>query len=185
MPEKCATLIKKNSLWWFLWWHRGHKKLNAASYCIRASEGTVQLLRGKECKFPAAANSCGTKQPILRIWNSIISIHSFLSSGVCENTPQVSVEHTHALMQGGEVRNHTVSLPSPLFWETSRSDSTRCRSVEGKWEKKLWGVRAGSAGRSDWWSPGGRGGKQDVGRSNRCHIIPRKSPKSTSPFWRT
>lgn len=113
-----------------------------------------------------------------------VSSAFILSSQVaCVKTQtQVSVEHTHALMQGGEVRNHTVSLPSPLFWETSRSDSTRCRSVEGKWEKKLWGVRAGSAGRSDWWSPGGRGGKQDVGRSNRCHIIPRKSPKSTSPF---
>lgn len=61
---------------------------------------------GKECKFPAAANSCGTKKTILRNWNSIISIHSFLSSGVCENTLRVSVQHTHThmhtLVQGGE-----------------------------------------------------------------------------------
>lgn len=45
--------------------------------CIRSSEGTA-LFSGKECKFPTAGNSCGTKKSILCIWNSIISIHSFL-----------------------------------------------------------------------------------------------------------
>lgn len=32
--------------------------------------------------------------------------------------------HTHAHMQGGEVRNHSLSLPSPLFWKTEWT----CRS---------------------------------------------------------
>lgn len=41
-------------------------KLNATSYCFKASEGTM-LFSGKECKFPAAANSCETKTSILRI----------------------------------------------------------------------------------------------------------------------
>lgn len=40
------------------------KKLNATSNCIRTPEGTEQLFKGKEFKFPAAANSHETKKSI-------------------------------------------------------------------------------------------------------------------------
>lgn len=157
--KKCAILIinSEQRFVMALWW----QKTECSITLYQASEGTV-LFTGKECKFPAAANSCGTKKSILCIWNSIISIHSFLSSGVCENTLWVSVEHTHTHMHScREVR-----------WETTQCPCLPLTSVLGNrvnmhvwlnwiWEcgrwnrmKKCWSVKVGSAWELSEWLVG-------------------------------
>lgn len=76
---------------------------------VRTSGDTV-LFSGEKCKFPAAAKSCGTIESILSIWNSVICIHSIFWSDVLENMLIESLCNTHGNMQGGEVRNHIISL---------------------------------------------------------------------------
>lgn len=76
---------------------------------VRTSGDTV-LFSGEKCKFPAAAKSRGTIESILSIWNSVICIHSIFWSDVLENMLIESLCNTHGNMQGGEVRNHIISL---------------------------------------------------------------------------
>lgn len=173
-----------------LWWQEAEGNIILNKGLVR----TVKLFRMKECKFPAAANSWGTHKSFLWNWNSIISIHSFLLNGVCENT-QISVEHT-------QTHAHTCR---GLRWETTwcpclqlcsgkqnscRLARARWRSVVGKWDGEMLKCQSGVC-----WSEWKRlvelllvqvaVGKQEVGRSNWCHIIPRESPKSMGPLWRT
>lgn len=154
------------------------KQLNAASHSIGTSDGT-ELFSWKECKFPAAANSCGTTWSILCIWNSIIRIHSFLSNGVCNNAPK-SLCNTHTcILYEGEMKTHTVSRQSPLFSETQHA------SWDWEWREK--GVSKQDPLEWIMWLLWVQidVGKQKMKQLNWCNIVSWKCPKSMSPLWRT
>lgn len=120
MLEKCTF---QNFQQWFvmgLWWQKA--KCSIILYQDVRRNCAVQW---KGMLIFPAPNFPGTKKTILRIWNSIISIHSFLSSGVCENTHQVSVQcsppphthtHGHAHTHAGEKPTHGVPAFTSVQW---------------------------------------------------------------------